>query len=164
MTVEELLAREAIRHTMAGYNMFGDRLKIADLVQLFAEDGVLELEGTRDTPGPRYEGREAIRQFFTSMMPSPKPDSAPPAAAPAAPKPGTKPFVRHHITTSRIELTGPDTAEARTYFAVYTLAGPDHCGYYLDNFKKVGDDWLFALRRPRVDWFSSDSHFRSRGE
>ena len=44
MTVEELLAREAIRDTMAKYNMAGDRLKVDDYAACFTEDGVMEAE------------------------------------------------------------------------------------------------------------------------
>ena len=50
-----------------------------------------------------------------------------------------------------------DTAKARTYWVAYTSIGPDHCGYYLDDFRKVGDEWLIAHRRVRLDWESPDS-------
>lgn len=166
MTVDELLAREAIRHTLASYNVYGDRLKVAELVALFTEDAVLDLE--TGTGGRRLEGREAIAGFFSGMAKPPRKDGAPGAESkPAPPEKPTEqkapPFVRHHISTCHIHMTGPDEAEVRTYFAVYTQAGPDHCGYYVDRFKRTGDAWLIAQRQPRVDWTSPDSFFRRRG-
>ena len=164
MTIEELLAREGIRRTLAGYNVHGDRMKIDALVALFTEDGVLDL--STGTGGPRLEGREAIAGFFTGMARPPrKVDAgAPPAPDPEQPaEPKARPFVRHHISTCHIDLVGPDEADVRTYFAVWTQAGPDHCGVYVDRFRQVGDDWLIARREPRVDWTSPDSAFRRRG-
>jgi len=146
MTIDEMLAREAIRKTMATYNQCGDRARYDELALQFTEDGVLE------TPnGVRHEGREAVRASFNRIG-SGKPASAEPD--PSRPK---LTFVRHHTSTCKIDLTGPDSATARTYWAVYTNIGPDHCGYYADTFRKVGDDWLIAERKARTDWISPDS-------
>ena len=63
MTLEDLLAREAIRDTLAKYNVSGDRLKVDDYAECFTEDGVIQSERA---PGDfifRYEGREAIRAW-----------------------------------------------------------------------------------------------------
>jgi hypothetical protein len=68
-------------------------------------------------------------------------------------------FVRHHLSTSKIDLTGPDTARARTYWVAWSDIGPDHAGYYLDTFRKVGEEWLIAHRRVREDWRSPGSLF-----
>ena len=162
MTIDELLAREGIRRTLATYNVHGDRLKVADLVALFTQDAVFDLAATG---GARLEGREAIAGFFTGMARPPKKvdDVQPPAPTPEKPiEQKARPFVRHHISTCHIELAGPDEADVRTYFAVWTQVGPDHCGVYVDRFRKVGDDWLIAQRQPRVDWTSPDSIFRRR--
>jgi hypothetical protein len=67
--------------------------------------------------------------------------------------------VRHHLSTSKIDLTEPDTALARTYWAAWTDIGPDHAGYYLDTFRKVGGEWLIAHRRIRLDWTAEGSLF-----
>lgn len=166
MTVEELLAREAIRHTLASYNIFADRLRVDEVVALFTEDGVLELEGAERGQVIRHEGREAIGRFFGGMQGGGSAGRAPPADPAPAPAPSAGPaarmFVRHHLSTSRIEFTGPDTAEGRSYFAVYTPAGPDHCGVYVDKFRRTDAGWLIALRQPRVDWRSPDSLFGGR--
>jgi hypothetical protein len=89
----------------------------------------------------RYEGREQIRNWFTRWR---KPAGEAPVHQAT--------FIRHHLSTCHIELTGPGTARARTYWVAYTDIGPDHCGYYLDSFRKEGDRWLIAHRRIRLDW------------
>ena len=38
--------------------------------------------------------------------------------------------------------------------------GPDHAGYYLDEFRREGDRWLIAHRRIRRDWQAEQSLFR----
>lgn len=151
MTVDELLAREAIRHTLASYNAAGDRLRIEDFLAVFTEDAVLESLGASPGEGFRCDGRDAIRTWMTDF--SSRPGRPPGVEAPK--------FVRHHLTTSLVELTGPETAKGRTYFAVYTQIGPDHAGVYSDVFRKTGDRWLIAERRIRTEWRAPDSLFRS---
>ena len=146
MTLEELLARESIRKTMADYTMAGDRLKADDFVAVFTEDAVMETDGVPAADAFRYEGREAIRGWITRWL-------KPPADGPVH----KATFIRHHLATCQIELTGPETARARTYWTAYTDIGADHCGYYLDAFQKVGDRWLLSHRRIRLDWRSEAS-------
>ena len=143
MTLEEMLAREAIRQTLANYTMAGDRLKIDDFVAVFTEDGVLETDGVPEADAFRYEGRADIRNWMTRWQ---KP-------APGAPVHQSR-FIRHHLSTCQIELTGADAARARTYWTDYTDIGADHCGYYLDSFRKVTEAWLIAHRIIRLDWRS----------
>jgi hypothetical protein len=150
MTVDELLAREDIRRTLTTYNSAGDRLKVEDFLAVFTDDAVLESAGATPGEGFRCEGREAIRRWMTGFGGRPRPASIEP------PK-----FVRHHLTTSQIEIEGPATAQARSYFNVYTQIGPDHAGYYVDRLRKDGDRWLIAERRVRVDWRAANSLFRS---
>jgi hypothetical protein len=143
MTMEELLAREGIRHTLASYNMAGDRARTDEFVAVFAEDAIFESDGFH------LEGRQAIREWKSGFN---KPD-------PGAPQARRAKFVRHNITTCLIEVTGPETATARTYYTVLTDIGPDHCGYYVDAFRKVGDRWLISHRKVRMDWRSPESVF-----
>jgi hypothetical protein len=150
MNIEEALARECIRDTMARYNMAGDRARVDEMAEVFTEDGVLE------TSAYTHKGREAIRGWMTNWRKSTA--GAAPAATPAA-APKTANFVRHNITTSQIDFTGPDTAKARTYFVVFTQIGPDHSGYYVDEFRKVGDRWLISHRRAMMDWRDEKSTF-----
>lgn len=148
MTLEELLAREGIRKTMADYTLAGDRLRIEDFVAVFADDAVLESEGVPESDAFRFVGRESMRAWFTRWK---KPEGA------ATTHQAT--FVRHHLSTSQIELTSVDAARARTYWVAYTDIGPDHGGYYVDEFRKVGERWLIAHRKVRMDWRSERSLF-----
>jgi hypothetical protein len=146
MTLEELLAREGVRKTMADYTMAGDRLKADAFCAVFTEDAVMETDGVPEADAFRYAGRDEIRGWITRWL-------KPPGEGPVH----KASFIRHHLATSQIELTGPDTAKARTYWTAYTDIGPDHCGYYLDDFRKVDDRWLIARRRIRLDWRSEQS-------
>jgi hypothetical protein len=156
VTLDELLAREAIRHTLATYNIYGDRVKVEEFLAAFTDDAVLEFGGERVGQKTRHEGREAIHGWMTDWTSRPK--SAEPKTEPAPAAQAM--FVRHHITTSHITFTGPETAEGRTYFAVYTPVGPDHAGVYVDKFRKVGDRWLIAYRQARTEWHAAGSLFR----
>jgi hypothetical protein len=144
-TADEL---EAIRHTLAAYNAAGDRMKLDDLAATFTEDGVLEM------PASTLRGRAGIAAGLGGPRRAPAPSEA--AAAPAARRPS---FVRHHLTTSLLDLTGPDTAEGRTYFIVFTDVGPDHAGFYADRLRKVEGAWLFAHRKVMIDWMSEATRF-----
>jgi len=148
VNVDEMLAREAIRHTMTRYTMAGDRLRTDDFIAVFTDDAVLASEGVDESDVFRYEGREAIREWIMRWS----------HRSGAAQSP-TATFVRHHLASSFIELTGPGTAKARTYWVAYTNIGPDHCGYYVDVFRKTGEDWLIAERKVRLDWRAPNSLF-----
>jgi hypothetical protein len=55
------------------------------------------------------------------------------------------------VASTLIELTGTDTASASSYFSVFTEVGLDHWGSYRDRLARVGEGWLLAQRRVRVD-------------
>lgn len=148
MTLDDLLARDAIRDTMARYNIAGDRLRAEDFAAVFTEDGVLESEGTGPHDAFRYDGRAAIYDWMARWS-QPRDRSGVHQAS----------FVRHHLATSQIDLTGEGEARARTYWTAYTDIGPDHCGVYVDRYRKVGDRWLIAHRRVRLDWRSPQGLF-----
>jgi hypothetical protein len=150
MMLEEMLARESIRHTIASYTMAGDRLRLDDFLAVFTEDAILESQGVPEADRFRYEGVEDIGQWLSRWMAGSGDQSAPTHRAT---------FVRHHLSTSLIELTDPDTARARSYWTAYTDIGLDHCGYYLDSFRNIAGQWLIAHRRVRLDWRSPQSLF-----
>ena len=150
MTVDELIARESIRHTLASYTIAGDRLRLDEFLAVFTEDAIMESDGVPQADAFRYEGREAIRDWMERWRRGA-------GDGPASTHQAT--FVRHHLATSLIEFTGPQSAKARTYWMAYTDIGADHCGYYLDEFRKTGDRWLIAHRRVRLDWRSPQSLF-----
>jgi hypothetical protein len=136
---------EAIRRTLAAYNIAGDRMRLAELAATFMEDGVLEL------PTSSLGGRAAIIAGLGGGR-----REAPATAASAARRPT---FVRHHLTTSLLELTGPETASGRSYFMVFTDVGPDHAGVYVDQLRKTEVGWLFAHRKVMIDWMSEATLF-----
>jgi hypothetical protein len=150
MTHQELLDREAIRHTMARYTIAGDRLRLDDFLSVFTEDAIMESEGVAEEDAFHYEGTDQIAGWITRWTDRAGDDETSPHRAT---------FVRHHLATSLIEFAGPDTARARTYWMAYTDIGPDHCGYYLDTFRRQGEQWLIAHRRVRLDWRSPQSLF-----
>jgi uncharacterized protein (TIGR02246 family) len=138
MTPEEAAAVAAIRHTQSVYNTEGDRGRADGLLDTFTEDGVLEFHGRA------HQGREAIRAAL-----SPAVDANRERHAPG--------FVRHNLTTCRVELDGPDAANAWTYFMVVTPIGLDHTGRYVDRFRREGGRWLLAHRRVTIDWAAAES-------
>lgn len=156
MTVEELLAREAIRDTLARYNTSGDRAMAEDYAACFTRDGIIETADRRGGKGLYFAGRDAILKWQTEWKNAPK------GTQDASVKRSAQ-FVRHNLTTCKIDLTGPDTAKARTYWMVITDIGPDHSGVYVDEFRKEDGQWLIAHRKVRTDWFAPNSHFGQNG-
>ena len=142
MTDAEVKARLAIAHRLAAATQAGDARKADAYAECFTEDGVLQLDQA-------IAGREAIRAWMKA--PSPIPQGADRPAG----------FVSHHLTTSKVDLTGPDTAAARTYWLVTSPTGLDHNGYYDDRFRRVGEDWLLEHRRPRTLWIAPTSLLRN---
>jgi 3-phenylpropionate/cinnamic acid dioxygenase small subunit len=147
MTLDELLARESIRKTLVGYNIAGDRLRVDEFAACFTDDAIFEIAAVGEDPGARLAGREVIREWFLSWGRGAKEEKPVHQAT----------FIRHHLSTCHIDLTAADTAKTRTYWTAYTDIGPDHGGYYLDSFRKVGEQWLIAHRQVRHDWSSPNS-------
>jgi 3-phenylpropionate/cinnamic acid dioxygenase small subunit len=129
----ELEAREQIRDTIARYAHLVDGGRFDELVELFAPDGVLEVEGE-----PAHRGREAIGTFVAGTGRDLATDTG-------------APRIRHHVSNLLIELEGPDRARARCYFLAVTDRGVDHWGRYRDRLVRAGDSWHFAHRQVRTD-------------
>lgn len=127
--------RDAIRNLLACYSYNGDRGRLTALAACFTVDGVLEY------PGHQPQGPDAIQAALSSGRRNPK-----------------RSFVRHHITNPLI-LLDADQATARSYFTVFSNAGPDHAGTYDDWLVRTPDGWRIARRRVRIDWQSADSLF-----
>lgn len=148
MNDDELLARESIRHTLASYTMAGDRLQTEAFIAVFTDDAILETDGVPAQDAFRYVGREEIRNWMQRWRE--RGQQAGNAVHQAS-------FVRHHLSTCLIEFVDADTAKVRTYWTAYTDIGADHCGYYVDVLRQVGEHWLIAHRRIRLDWRSPNS-------
>lgn len=136
MTLEELAAREAIRDTLATYNVMGDRGMIEAYAATFTEDGILE------APGATVTGRDAIVRFVRDVA---IPDLAKRVDGNPAP-------LRHNLTTSRIELKDADSAMASTYFFLLRAGRIEESGIYIDRFVRVGERWLIAHRRIKMEF------------
>jgi hypothetical protein len=147
MTLDEMLAREGVRKTLAAYTAAGDRLRVEDFIAVFTDDAILETDGVPPEDAFRYEGKDAIRAWMARWLRPPAQGEKPHAAT----------FIRHHLATCHIEWTSADTARARTYWSAWTDIGTDHTGHYIDVLRKVGEDWLLAHRKIRLDWRSPNS-------
>ena len=123
----ELVARDRIRDLVAHYNIAGDRGWIDDMLDLFAPDATMCINGLE------HIGRDAIRAVFTTAK-GPRPE-----------------LIRHHVSTLKIDVADPDHASARSYFQVLTVRGLDHWGRYTDRFARNDERWLFSHRSVRVD-------------
>lgn len=131
MDMDELAAREAIRDAIARYAHSADTGRFEDLAALFADDGVLEIEGRG-----AFRGRAEIVDFLRQVK-----------RAPAA----SAPYIRHFVSSTRIELTSATEASAKSYFLAITERGPDHWGVYRDRFALIEGRWLILQRRVKVD-------------
>jgi len=129
----ELVAREAIRETVAAYAHCADSGRFADFAALFAVDGALEVRG--EAP---LEGRAAIRAYLEGVGEQ---------LANAT----TVPTIRHHVSNLTIEFVSPSEARGACYFLAVTEHGVDHWGRYRDRYVPEGDHWLFAHRYARTD-------------
>ena len=143
MDLEELAAREEIRQLQASYNVAGDRGRKDEFGAVFSEDAVLEM------PGGRCEGRAAILERLF----------APREAAGERADERMLTFVRHHLTTSKVEFTSPTEATGRTYFLVLTDIGLDHSGVYVDRYCKENGRWWIVHREVRIDFVAENPLF-----
>jgi hypothetical protein len=130
--------RCAIQALLARYAMAVDQGRIEDVVATFTLDGVM------DAHGWRAEGRAAILAELRGQV--------------GRNNPGLS-TVRHHLTSSLIELGGDDAASGRSYFLVTTDSGLDHTGVYTDRLVRDAGVWLFAQRKVRLNWISRDTMF-----
>jgi SnoaL-like domain len=132
MEMWELVARESIRDLVARYNANGDAGRLDQIVECFAPDAVMEVDGKP------HRGREAIRRVFAGAVESfhewPRPS-----------------LMRHCTSTLQIDLQSPYRATSRCYYQMLMGHGLDHWGRYLDEYGLVEDEWRFVHRREFVD-------------
>ena len=127
--LRELLEKEKIRKLKQLYSHLMDSGKIDALAEIFTEDAICEF-------GPEYgnwEGREAIRTNYHGVFD------------------GQAPFsVMHHITNHYIEMTGPDTAQGRSYLLDIATSVESEgqpivwFGLYDEDYRKVDGQWLIS--------------------
>ena len=126
-SIEERLSdievRNAISELRAAYCWHTVRAARLPLVELFTEDAIFENTRNASAAPVRIVGREALLAFFTRMTPARR-----------------VPLVMNEV----IRVQG-DRAEGTC--AMMSLGEDSFCGHYIDDFRKVGDRWLFAHRR-----------------
>jgi SnoaL-like domain len=137
----ELVARESIRDLVARYNANGDSGRFEQMMQVFADDAVVELVGT-DGSVRRFEGIEHIATIFTDTKANWDVEVKPLA-------PGH--HVRHLTATLQIDLVDERHARGRCYFMVLMGHGLDHWGRYIDEYGVDEDRWLITHRRAITD-------------
>jgi len=128
----ELVARESIRDLVARYNANGDAGRFGPMLELFADDAVLEI------PGSTHRGKAQIRALFEGVS---QRTGAGRSAA----------FIRHFTATHQIDLLSENEARGRCYYAVLTDRGLDHWGRYLDEYRNVDGHWRFQHRKVTTD-------------
>jgi hypothetical protein len=150
MTLDELLAREAIRDLVARYNSYGDAGRFDSLWDLFADDIVMVIT-SRGGAQNTYEGIEQVRTIFTGARDR---ISAQSGSAPSS-------SIRHFTATHQIDLIDDTHAAGRCYFAVLMDGGLDHWGRYLDRYVCIDGSWRFAHRHVTIEGTSAGSWFAS---
>ena len=139
MTIEEMLAREGIRKTIAQYTDAGDNGRYEDLIPCYAEDGIFEVAIGK------WQGRVEIENALRTLR---------------AKRDGGAPLLqRHHLGTCWIDIETETHARAITYYAVISNCGLDHAGRYIDKLVKRDGRWQFAHRNVTVEWRNEASGF-----
>ena len=139
MDVSELIAREGVRDCIAKYNAYGDSGRVGELMKLFADDAIMEMDGERSV------GREAISNAFRDA------GRLFVAYAKDVGSPRDAPVLRHFTSTIVITVESPTAAHATLYYQVLMYHGLDHWGRYEDDFRLVDGKWLITHRREWVD-------------
>jgi hypothetical protein len=139
MKIEELLAREAIRHTLERYVSAVDRNCYAELSEVFTPDGVIIF-----SPTAKYEGRAEIVARMTENARNRNTENA-------------AFFQRHFLGLPMINLIDADHARTATYLFVASELGFETSGIYLDQFTRTEDRWLITERRANLEWGHPDS-------
>ena len=142
----EAIARERIRDTIARYAHCADSGRFVELAALFTTDGVLEIHGREP-----LAGRDEILAFLGAAKKSLAAGSA-------------RPYIRHHVSSTQIDVEGPETARAASYFLAITDRGVDHWGRYRDDLVRTDGRWLFQRRLVRPDGRASSGWAATRSD
>ena len=132
MEAWEATAREAIRDLIARYNTSGDAGRLDELLTLFCDDAVFDVNGRA------RNGVGEIRAMFE-------------AVAEATRKTKAAAFVRHFTATHQIDVRSRSEASGQCYYQVLTDRGLDHWGRYVDEYRCDGDRWRFQSRSVTID-------------
>jgi ketosteroid isomerase-like protein len=129
----QVIARESIRDIVARYNSNGDSGRIDAMMDLFTPDAVLEVDGSEI-----LAGRDSIRRFFSTV-------------AETRHNAFELKSLHHHTSTHQIDILDKKTATGRCYFQVLTHQGLDHWGRYIDEYRRIDQQWKIQSRKVFVD-------------
>jgi 3-phenylpropionate/cinnamic acid dioxygenase small subunit len=152
MELWELVARESIRDLVARYNANGDSGRFEQMLDVFADDAVMELE-SEDGAVRRFEGRDRIATIFTATKAS-WDALAGSTGGSGAGRAGH--HVRHFVATHQIDVDDESHARGRSYFAVLMPHGLDHWGRYVDTYGIRNGRWVITERRALTDGRAGD--------
>ena len=147
MEIWELDARESIRDIVTRYNSNGDTGRFPEMLELFAEDAVMETAGS-DGNSQLYRGRDEIAGIFTGARDR-WADSAKERQAPG--------YIRHCVFTHQIDLIDRTHARGRCYYQVLMAHGLDHWGRYFDEYEQRDGRWVFTRRKVTTDGKAANS-------
>jgi ketosteroid isomerase-like protein len=118
------------------YAFYNDTFEVDRLVDLFVEDAWFDM---RPSGLDRYDGREAIRDFFEREK-------------------RALSHVVHLTSNHRIDVDGDEAAGTAYYHAVGVTRRGGHengtFGYYRDSYRRTPEGWRFASRssNPLLPW------------
>jgi hypothetical protein len=129
--IPDLMDREAIRDIVARYNDAIWRDDIDAVVDLFSEDGTIEVANGA-LAGNAPVGRKQLHDFYIAGMKKMTP----------------RPFPHHHV----VELQGGERATGRSYVELRSSVDYSWIGavVYTDDYVKVGGTWKFRRRHARI--------------
>jgi hypothetical protein len=117
-------ARFAISELRSKYCWYTTRGMRDEVVALFTEDGVFD--NARNNSVTR--GRAALFEYFSEMRPA------------------------RRIPLAMMEVVTVDGDEAEGTCAMQSVGENEFCGHYIDRFRKVEGQWLFAERHFHPYW------------
>jgi hypothetical protein len=123
---------------LARYTAFGDAGRILEFLDLFVQEGVL------DVARQDFVGRTAIHGFISASS----------AALNAIP--GLLPGA-HHVSSRLTERVSADSARSQSVFLFVGASGPDHWGTYRDVVVRTDQGWRIARRSVRFTAFAPHS-------
>jgi hypothetical protein len=131
--VRELNDREALRALRYRYHEYINEGRLADIVDLFTEDGELEFG-----PLGKAKGRDQMRAFFTNLGPS--------GSAAGANRGPHFTFVKQYIHNHVVEIHG-DRATGFSYLEAKPLINGEAylvSGKYSDEYARLDGQWRFT--------------------
>jgi hypothetical protein len=136
--------RVGVTHLLTSYQYFADTGKVERLAQLFAPDGVLELEAEKFTGPTEVLGlmtRTSGQFVDADFLPA-----------------------RHHLSSIYVEPQPDGSAKSYACFQFIGTRGLDHWGTYRDVAvpNDAGDGWRFRHRRVITEGFAPGSRLAGR--